>query len=87
MSGFPPHERRVRHDIILEILRTAKNGAKKSHIMLKARLGPAQLKRYLNALKNAGFITDKSGIWQTTEKGLHIIDACEICCGLIEEGA
>ena len=85
MSGFPPHRRRVRHDIVMEILKTAKNGANKTHIMLKARLGSAQLKQYLNALKNAGFITEKSHIWKTTEKGLHVIDACNICCRLIEE--
>lgn len=71
--------RRVRHDIIMEILKSAKNGAKKTSIMYKANLSFTQLELYLNALKKAGFITEETGIWKTTEKGLHVIEACKIC--------
>ena len=78
-------KRRVRHDIIMEVLKTAENGVKKTHIMYKAGLSFPQLESYLTALKNAGFITEKSSIWKTTEKGLHVIEACKICQRLIEE--
>jgi len=78
-------KRRARHDIIMEILKNAKNGTKKTNIMYKSSLSFDQLKKYLTALKKAGFITEKSGIWETTEKGLHVIEACEICLRLTEE--
>jgi predicted transcriptional regulator len=77
--------RRARHDIIMEILKTAKGGEKKTQIMYKARLSFSQLEQYLNALKNGGFITEESGVWRTTEKGLHVIEACEICLSFTRE--
>ncbi len=77
--------RRARHDIIMEILKTAKGGEKKTQIMYKARLSFSQLEQYLNALKNGGLITEESGVWRTTEKGLHVIEACKICLRLTEE--
>jgi len=77
--------RRARHDIIMEILKTAKGGEKKTQIMYKARLSFSQLEQYLNALKKSGFITEESGVWRTTEKGLHVIEACKICLRLTEE--
>jgi predicted transcriptional regulator len=77
--------RRARHDIIMEILKTAKGGEKKTQIMYKARLSFSQLEQYLNALKNGGFITEESGVWRTTQKGLHVIEACEICLSFTRE--
>jgi predicted transcriptional regulator len=77
--------RRARHDIIMEILKTAKGGEKKTQIMYKARLSFSQLEQYLNALKKGGFIIEESGVWSTTEKGLHVIEACEICLRLTGE--
>jgi len=69
----------------MEILKTAKGGEKKTQIMYKARLSFSQLEQYLNALKNGGFITEESGVWRTTEKGLHVIEACEICLSFTRE--
>ena len=77
--------RRARHDIIIGILKAAKGGEKKTRIMQKAQLSFHQLEEYLNALNDAGFITDVSGLWKTTEKGLHVIEACEICLRLTRE--
>lgn len=88
MSDLPLPRRRVRHDIIMQILKAAKNGAKKSHIMLEARLSFRQLEKYLNHLSTSGFITEetsRTGIWKTTEKGFDVIAACEICCRITEE--
>jgi len=69
----------------MEILKTAENGVKKTHIMYKAGLSFPQLESYLTALKKAGFITEKSGIWKTSEEGLHVIEACKICQRLLKE--
>jgi len=69
----------------MEILKVAKNGVKKTHIMYKASLSFPQLESYLTALKKADFITEKSGIWKTTEKGFHVIEACKICQRLLED--
>jgi len=69
----------------MEILKIAKSGALKTWIMNKAGLSYAQLEQYLNALREADFITEESGVWKTTEKGLHVIEACKICHRLIKE--
>jgi len=84
MPDFPSR-RRARHDIIMEILQVAKNGAKKTNIMYKATLSFRQLEKYLNALEKGDFITEESGLWKTTEKGLHVIEACKMCHTLMKE--
>jgi len=79
------HRRRARHDIISEILNNAKKGMKKTPLMYKSSLSFTQLEQYLSALKKADFITEETGIWKTTDKGLHVIEACKICHRLMEE--
>lgn len=83
MPDVTPRQRRTRQDIVLEILRTAEGGAKKTHIMYEAHLSYPQLQKYLNALKKADFLAEESGIWKTTKKGLHVIEACKICHNLL----
>lgn len=78
-------ERRGRHDIIMQILKSAINGAKKTHIMMRARINFTQFEKYLNHLSEAGFVAEEDGIWRTTEKGLHAIEACRICLRLMKE--
>ena len=85
MTESPCRKRRARHDIIIEILRVAENGVKKTKIMYKASLSFDQLKQYLNALRKENLITEESGIWKTNEKGLHVIEACKICQRLLTE--
>lgn len=48
--------RRDRHEIITEILESAKGGVKKTHIMYKARLSSSQIDDYLNLLISKGFL-------------------------------
>jgi len=74
-----PRKKRVRHDIIVEILQNARDGARKTHIMYQVNLSHIQNEKYLSALKKAGFITENSGVWKTTEKRLHVIEACKLC--------
>ncbi|UCE44262.1 MAG: hypothetical protein JSV57_01890 [Candidatus Bathyarchaeota archaeon] len=53
--------------------------------MYEARLSYSQLEQYLGALKKAGFMDEEAGFWKATEKGLHVIEACDICLHLTRE--
>jgi len=77
-------KRRSRHDIIADILEDAKDGTRKTHIMYRVNLSYSQNERYLTALKKAGFISEENGVWKTTEKGLHVLEACKLCRRLCE---
>ena len=78
-------KRRDRHDIIVEILKTARNGKIKTHIMYKAKLSYAQINEYLPLLVNKGFLepfTVKKRkvhrkLYRTTEKGVKLLENCE----------
>lgn len=65
--------RRDRHDIIVEILKTAQSGEKKTYIMYKARLSHSQLKLYLELLNQNGMIINDNGVYKTTLKGLNFV--------------
>ena len=75
-------KRRDRHDIVVEILRTAVEGKIKTHIMYKAKLSYAQLNEYLPLLVGKGFLENTSikqkrtmkRVYKTTEKGLRFLD-------------
>jgi len=79
-----PTRRRVRHDIIVEILETARRGESKTRIMRKARLNYEQLEYYLNQLSSKNFIKREDKNYITTKKGLAAIEACKICLSLTE---
>jgi len=77
--------RRDRHDIIVEILKTAMEGRIKTHIMYKAKLSYAQLNNYLPSLVANGFLENTTVIrkrrhkrvFRTTSKGLRFIENFE----------
>ncbi len=77
--------RRDRHDIMAEILKTAKDGKIKTHIMYKAKLSYAQVNEYIPALVNSGFLENNTirhrkyvkKIYKTTEKGQEFLDNFE----------
>lgn len=68
----------------MEILKIARDGVRKTNIMYKVRLSHTQLEKYLNALREEGFIREERSLWRTTEKGHSVIDACKLCHSLIE---
>ncbi len=76
--------RRGRQNIIMGILKTAKYGNKKTYIIDKVGLSSAQCTQYLKDLKGADYISEENKIWKTTEKGLQVIAACEICQNLMD---
>jgi predicted transcriptional regulator len=75
--------RRGRQDIAMGILTVAKYGSKKTNLIDKVKLSSAQCTKYLEALKEAHCISVAGGVWTTTEKGLQVINACQICHSLM----
>ena len=67
-------------EISADILRVAKGGARKSHIVYRANLNFDIVMRYLDQLRGCGLITGPSGdsrLFRTTERGLKFIDSFE----------
>ena len=69
--------RRGRMDIVADILRVAKEGAKKTQIIFRARLNNAQCKKYLSLMMRKGLIeVDKQGkcvLYRASDKGTEYL--------------
>jgi predicted transcriptional regulator len=64
--------RRSNLEIVADILKIAKNGAKKTRIVYGANLNFKMLGEYLDKLEKAGLLTNSvynDGLIKTTEKG------------------
>ncbi len=80
------NKRRDRHDIVAEILKTARGGKIKTHIMYKAKLSYSQINEYLNLLIKKGFLENMTikrkrqiiTMYKTTEKGMEFLDHLEL---------
>ncbi len=78
-------KRRDRHDIIVEILKTARYGRIKTHIMYKAKLSYAQINEYLPLLVDKGFLEPSTvkkrkihrKLYRITEKGMKLLENLE----------
>jgi len=79
MGARAPKRRREVHDLVVAILTFAKTGRRKTHIISRIGLSHSQSKKYLECLKESGFMAEKSGIWKTTRKGANVIEACQLC--------
>ena len=67
-------------EILADILKVAKCGAKKSHIVYKANLNFEIIKGYLDRLTESGLIMGPDGtnrIFSTTDKGIKYLDHYE----------
>lgn len=62
-------KRRSRTDIAVDILRVAKNGAKKTHIVYEVNLNFNIAQKYLEILKDKELIKHENGLFITTDKG------------------
>lgn len=69
-------KRRDRHDIVAEILETARGGAIKTHIMYKAKLSYAQLNEYLPLLVEKGFLENLTIVKNRQTK--HILKTSDL---------
>lgn len=70
-------KRRDKHDIVLDILKIARGGKKKTQIMYRAKLSYGQLKAYLGLLNDRGLLETNDGVYHTTSKGLFFIKTYE----------
>jgi len=72
-------KRRNNVDIMADILRVARGGAKKTWIVYRANLNFKIVKEYLSDLKEHGLLVEVSGstLFRTTEKGLEFLDQYE----------
>jgi predicted transcriptional regulator len=78
-------KRRDRHDIVAEILKTARGGKIKTHIMYKAKLSYSQINEYLKLLVEKGFLENMSikrkkqtiTMYRTTQKGMEFLTHLE----------
>ena len=80
-------KRRDRLHIIAQILRMAKNGSLKTHLMYGANLSFAQLNDYLSFLISTEFLeTTQEGsklLYKTTSKGLEFLTNYEKIVALL----
>ena len=65
--------RRTSYEISSDILRVARGGALKSHLVYKANLNFEVIQRYLGHLIKGGLIENSGRIFRTTEKGVEFI--------------
>jgi len=85
-------KRRDRHDIVAEILKTARGGKIKTHIMYKAKLSCAQIYEYIDLLAKKGFLENTetkrkrkiSTMYRTTQKGMALLHHIESANKLLE---
>lgn len=85
------NKRRDRHDIITEILKTAREGRIKTHIMYKAKLSYSQINTYLKLLVDKGFLENRTikrkkqsvTLYRTTQRGIEYIDNIEVVNNLL----
>jgi predicted transcriptional regulator len=80
MNGMPltnGAKRRDRHDILVDILKSATGGMKRTNLMHKAKLSYTQLKLYMYVLSENGLLESNEGIVKTTNKGAQFVKVCE----------
>lgn len=86
-------KRRDHHDIVAEILRAAREGSIKTHILYRAKLSYSQLQRYLPLLVENGLLRNTSvkrrrrttTVYETTSKGRAYLDYSEFMQKLCDE--
>jgi len=64
-------------DICADILRTTRDGAKKTHIVYKANLNFNMVKRYLKRLIGGGLLSLADGHYTATDRGLSWLSRYE----------
>jgi predicted transcriptional regulator len=80
--GFPVvgAVNRDRHEIVMEILRKAALGRKKTVLIADVGLSYVQAKQYLTTLFEKGLLEiDKKNLLKTTKKGLELVEKCDRC--------
>lgn len=68
-----PFKRRSSLVISVAILKAAKNGVRKTHILNTSSMSYGQFIRYVDFLEIHGFIRECDSSYQTTDKGKELI--------------
>jgi len=86
-----PRKRRDRLHIIAEILKVARDGALKTHIMYETSLSFAQLTMYLSLLVKSGLLEavkkNEEIIYKTTSKGIRYLKCYEEIKHILQKSA
>ena len=69
-----PSKRRGSLVISIAILKAAKNGIRKTHLLTSVSLSYDQFIKYVEFLKAHGFIREYDTSYQTTDEGLKLIE-------------
>jgi predicted transcriptional regulator len=69
-----PSKRRSPLAISVAILKAAKKGIKKTHLLSSVALSYVQFIRYVEFLKAHGFIEECGNLYKTTDQGLELIE-------------
>jgi predicted transcriptional regulator len=72
-----PFKKRDSLVISIAILKAAKHGVKKTHLLSSVSLSYGQFIRYIRFLEAQGFIRGRDNLYQTTEEGLELIEEFE----------
>ena len=67
-------KRRNELDICADVLRIAKGGAKKTHIVYGSNLNFKIVKSYLSRLMEPGLLVSRDGIYFTTDIGVKFLE-------------
>ncbi len=70
---------RDRHDLVMEILQTAKAGKNKTELIRDVGLSYTQSKQYLTALEEQGMLEMDDKCYRTTKKGTTFMEKCGEC--------
>jgi predicted transcriptional regulator len=72
--------RRDRHDIVMEILKSAKSGRIKTELMKDVNMSFTQAQQYLSMLMEKGLLQiNENRRFTTTKKGLEFMEKCQGC--------
>jgi len=74
MNPIFPSRRRGSLVISVTILKAAKNGIRRTHVLTSVSLSYEQFTRYIKFLKARGFIKEHGTLLHTTDKGLELIE-------------
>jgi len=66
-------KKRSEFEMLSDVLQVAKDGAKKSHIVYKANLNFALIRKILKTLIANNFLVQEGGLFKTTTKGFDYI--------------
>ena len=74
MNLTRPFKRRESLVISIAILKAAKHGIRKTHLLSSVSMSSEQLNKYTEFLKAQGLVEEYGNLYQTTREGLELIE-------------